>query len=162
MKLPERPQQPEASAEVREWFRAKHGSRPSGGNWPIGWILQEDPPVAGDAPPAVLALVDAWTAWLAADEAWRQRAPIDVDPVGDRVRFFGGDWLPTRDLREVLCAEWGGEFHSAPFFDSIERAFDRMDEPEFRAFVAGVYEHIRVREAAHVALVRHLLAGGGS
>lgn len=159
MQLPEEPKRPEPSREVIAWFderemierfvsladfKAKHGR---------------------DLPPHVLAYVDEHDAWAIAHEEFRKKLPIDYDPrTGSmgRVRFLGGDWIDARLVwNTVLTAQWDGCSYTVVLYDAINAAFARMSEDEFRAFVAGVYEHLRMRDAAEVALVKHLRAGAG-
>lgn len=157
MQLPEEPKRPEPSREVQAWFneremsdrfisladfKAKHGR---------------------DLPPHVLAYVDAHDAWMTAHEEFRKKLPIDYDPrLGSmgRVRFLGGDWIDAGLLwSTVFTAQWDNTMHTVVLHDAVNAAFARMGEDEFRAFVAGVYEHLRMRAAAEVALVKHLLTG---
>lgn len=156
MKLAEEPKFAEPSREVILWLeeRVPHAST---GIIEITALREKR-----DAPPYVLAWLDAREEWRLAHEAWSASKPIDYDHMGARWRIFGGDWLPSRSIvSTVLEADWDGCRYVVVLHDSIVAAYARMTEDEFRAYAAGVYEHIRARDAACVALVKHLRNGEG-
>lgn len=156
MIAPEEPKRPEPSPEVCAWFDERDS---------IDRTVPLDDFKAKygrDLPPFVLAYVDEHDAWMRAHDAWRAKLPIDSDWMSGRVRFFGGDWLAHHEIRSaILEAAWDNTRYIVIWRDAIMAAYARMNEDEFRVFVAGVYEHLRMRAAAEVALVKHLRSGEG-
>jgi len=153
MKMPEEPKCPEPSPEVIEWFATRE---PPG---VVSFLSDIRAKLGNDMPPHVLAYCEAHEAWQVEHDAWRTKRPIDYDPLRNRLRFFGGDWLDSfstfpggfiegmvGERREVVGA-----------YNSILRAYERMDEPTFRVFIARIYEHLRTERTARDALVKHLL-----
>lgn len=154
MKMAPRPKAPEMSQPVKEWLSDRNILFSSSRRWEV-----REEVVGIDAPPYVTRYIDDHNAWRAAVDEWAKGAPVDFDAargVRGHVRFLGGPWLPYDTVQSVIVGEWDGESHSARVFNSVERAFEKMSEPEFKAFVASVYEHINAREAAHNALVKLL------
>jgi hypothetical protein len=158
MKIPEEPQRPPfASKVVEEWFDA----HPLLHVAPWADVLAF---IRADSPPEVRAWADAHEEWKLAHEEWRKKLPVDYDMfrAHGKVRFYGGDWIDIFAFPgTVIEGTVGDQRCTVLLYDAIKAAHERMEEPEFVAFVATVYEHIRMREAAHNALVAHLLTGQG-
>lgn len=123
----ERPQRPQASEEVHEWFDSRFE--------PYAAIQPGDlRAIWDDVPASVREYVEAWELWHIADLAWRAERPIDRPPLADAFRMFGGPWLPVYLVLEGSERE----------LNVLATMRDLMDkgapDEELRRFAGAMYE----------------------
>lgn len=153
---PEHLQPPEFPPDVAAWFDERAITR---NEQVIPALL-----AAGDPPPRVEAWAIAYQRWEHDLEAWRATMPVDLDDAANRVRFFGGPWLPGpygfHEAYSFRIEEEDGEATRyttwAPPRQLEQLAKRGAPIEELRALAAHIYEWHRVKARADSELGKRL------
>lgn len=151
MKIGDEPKRPEMSEVVADWLCARFGDDGS-------WAIPSAESLRGDAPPDVLAFLEAYARWRDEHEVWAVQQPLNFDPTSFRWRMFGGEWLGG--YASVLMES---EHHDGrtcvSLLGCVQRAVERgAGFDELQALAAHIYKWRGIQRRSDADLASALMA----